>query len=185
MSSNTKRSFLSVADYLEGEKLSTIKHEYIAGDVYAMAGGSRNHNTLAFNLGSLIGAGLTPPCQGYSSNMKIQVRRAKEDIFYYPDLSVSCREEGGNDYYNEHPVLIIEVLSPSTERNDKYEKFLACCSLESMQEYVLVYQDIREIWLFSRVRQWDKTIHNDGEIRLESVGITLAIDAIYRNVRME
>jgi WD40 repeat protein len=77
---------------------------------YAMAGGSRNHNTLAFNLGSLVGAGLLPSCQGYSSNMKIHVRRGKEDIFYYPDLSVSCREEGGNDYYNDHPVLIIEVL---------------------------------------------------------------------------
>ena len=111
MSSHVNRSFVSVADYLDDEKLSTIKHEYIAGDVYAMAGGSRNHNALVFNLGSLIGARLKPPCQGYSSDMKIHVRRGNEDIFYYPDLSVSCREEDGHEYYNEHPVLIIEVLS--------------------------------------------------------------------------
>jgi Uma2 family endonuclease len=185
MSSNTKRSFLSVADYLEDEKLSTIKHEYIAGDVYATAGGSRNHNILVFNLGSLIGSRLQPPCQGYGSDMKIHVRRGEEDIFYYPDVSVSCREEGGNEYYNEHPVLIIEVLSPSTERNDKYEKFLAYRSLDSLQEYVLVYQDIREIWVFSRTHQWEKTIHNEGDIRLASVGVTLTVDDVYRNVRLE
>jgi Uma2 family endonuclease len=117
--------------------------------------------------------------------MKIHVRRGEEDIFYYPDLSVSCREEGGNEYYNEHPVLIIEVLSPSTERNDKYEKFPAYRSLDSLQECVLVYQDIREIWVFSRAQQWQKTIYTEGEIRLTSVAVTLTVDDIYRNVRME
>jgi len=182
MLEHRQRTFVSVSDYLEGELHADVKHEYIDGDVYAMAGGSRNHNTLTFNLTTLIGARLQPPCRGYGSDMKVRIKQGGREIFYYPDLSVSCEDESTDDYYNESPVLIIEVMSPSTERNDKYEKFLAYRALESLQEYGLVNQDIKEVWLFRRASQWGKEVYTKGEIRLDSLGITLSMDAIYRNV---
>lgn len=184
MRSSKPASFISVQEYLEGEMHATVKHEYIDGDVYAMAGGSRNHNTLVFNLAALIGTQLQSPCRGFGPDMKIHIRQGQQNIFYYPDVSVSCQEETADEYYNEHPVLIVEVLSPSTERLDKFEKFIAYRSLESLQEYLLVHQDIREIWLFRRPNGWAKEVCTDGEIRLESVGVTLAMDAIYRNVTL-
>lgn len=182
MPSRKTAGFISVAEYLEGERHATIKHEYIGGDVYAIAGASRNHNTLTFNLASLIGPRLSPPCQGFGSDMKVRIRQGEQDLFYYPDLSVSCRPETGDAQYNEHPVLIVEVLSPSTERIDKFEKFLAYRRLDSLQEYLLVHQDFREVWLFRRRSGWDREIHREGEFRLESIGVTLKLDELYRNV---
>lgn len=175
-------SFISVSEYLKGEEHANVKHEYIDGDVYVMAGGSRNHNTLTFNLAASMGAQLQPPCRGFGSDMKIHILQGEQDIFYYPDLSVSCQEETANEYYNEHPALIAEVLSPSTERLDKYEKLLAYRSLESLQEYLLVHQDIQEIWLFRRRNGWAKEVYSEGVIRLEAIGVRLAMDEIYRNV---
>lgn len=182
MPSRKPASFISVAEYLEGERHATVKHEYIGGDVYAMAGASRNHNALTFNLAALIGTRLSPPCQGFGSDMKIRIRQGEQDIFYYPDLSVSCQPETTDAYFNEHPVLIVEVLSPATERFDKFEKCLAYRSLASLQEYLLVHQDFREVWLSRRSAGWAKEVHADGDIRLESVGMTLSLDALYRNV---
>jgi len=180
MSLDKQKSFISVNEYLVGEKYSDTKHEYINGSVYAMEGGSRNHNILTFNLTTMIGLHLKSPCQGYGSDMKIRVK----DIFYYPDLSISCQEEATDDYYNEHLVLIIEVLSPSTERIDKYEKFLVYQQIDTLQEYVLVHQDIMEIWIFRRTNQWGKEVYNNDVIELKSITLTLAIDNIYRNVNI-
>lgn len=182
MLSRKPATFISVAEYLEGERHATVKHEYLGGDVYAMAGASRSHNTLTFNLATLIGARLSPPCQGFGSDMKIRIHQGGQDIFYYPDLSVSCRPETGDEQYNEHPTLIVEVLSPSTERIDKFEKFLAYRALDSLQDYLLVHQDFREVWLFRRRSGWDKEILREGDIRLESIGVTLGVDELYRNV---
>ncbi len=182
MLSSKQASFICVTDYLEGEKHTEIKHEYVNGDIYAMAGGSRNHNTLSFNLSALIGSRLQPSCQGYGSDMKIRIQLGQQNIFYYPDLSVSCQEETGDQYYNQYPVLIVEVLSPSTERLDKYEKFLAYRSLDSLSEYMLVHQDRREIWLFRRVRQWLKEVYTEGDITLGSIGVMLSLNLVYRGV---
>ncbi len=79
-------------------------------------------------------------------------------------------------------MLIVEVLSPSTERIDKFEKFLAYRALDSLHEYLLVHQDFREVRLFRRRSGWDKEIHREGEIRLESIGVTLGLEELYRNV---
>jgi len=184
MLSSEPSLYIDVAEYLAGERQTTIKHEYINGNVYAMAGGSRAHNILSFNLGTLIGSQLQVPCQGYSSDMKIRIRHHQQDIFYYPDLSVSCQEETGNEYYNEHPTVIIEVLSPATERLDKHEKFFAYQTLNSLQEYLLVHQDRRELWLFRRAQQWAREVFTEGQVVLESVGVALEITAVYRGVEI-
>lgn len=182
MALNRQKSFIAVDDYLAAEKDGDIRHEYIDGDVYAMTGGSRRHSAIVFNIGGLLYRGLKFPCQGYVSDMKVHIKTPHSEKFYYPDVSVDCEEETADDYYIERPVLIMEVLSPSTERMEKYEKRFGYQQIESLQEYVLVYQDRREIWIWRRTDQWEKEVYNEGEIALRSIGVTIAIDDVYRNV---
>jgi Uma2 family endonuclease len=130
----------------------------------------------------LIAAALEPPCQGFGSDTKVRIRSKARDVFYYPDLSVSCVDEGENPYYNERPVLIVEVVSPSTERTDKHEKLFAYRNLASLEEYVLVHQEIRQVWVYRRSSGWEKEVVNEGEVWLASVGVSLSLDAVYRDV---
>lgn len=173
---------IAVADYLRGETTAVTRHEYVAGAIHAMVGGTRRHNALSFRLALLIGNALQPPCEGYGSDMKIHIRVGEEDIFYYPDLSVSCQEETGNPHYNEHPVLIVEVLSPSTERVDKHEKLLTYQRLPSLQEYLLVAQHEPLLWLYRRRMGWAREVAASGTLHLDSVGVSLDIAALYQNL---
>ncbi|MDQ2694149.1 MAG: Uma2 family endonuclease [Pseudomonadota bacterium] len=173
--------FVSVPDYLTGERDGAVRHEYLSGDVYAMAGASRSHNVITFNAAGLLHAGLRPPCQGYVADMKVHIRTPEGEWFYYPDVVVHCAGEAADDYI-ERPVLSVEVLSPDTARVDKYEKRLNYQRLDSLQEYVLIHQDFREVWVFRRSRQWEKEVYNEGTIDFPSIGLTLGMDDIYNNV---
>lgn len=182
MATHPHSNTVPVTDYLRGETQSDTRHEYVAGTIHAMVGGTRRHNALGFRLGLLIGNALQPPCQGYGPDMKIHVRVGEEDIFYYPDLSVSCREETGNPHYNEHPVLIVEVLSPSTERVDKHEKLLTYRHIDTLEEYLLVSQQTPALWLYRRRTGWTREEVESGVLLLESVGVTLSVEYLYRNL---
>lgn len=114
--------------------------------------------------------------------MKVRIHTEAEDICYYPDVLVSCDERDRETYYRSHPCLIVEVLSPSTERTDRFEKFLFYRQLSSLQEYVLVAQDMKEIQVFRRSQQWGVEIYTEGAIPLESVGLTMPVNEIYRRV---
>lgn len=169
-------------DYLEGEKNSAIKHEYIAGQVYAMVGASRNHNQIAGNLHTALNIHLrSQPCQVFMSDVKVRVGEA----FYYPDLVVTCDPRESQDYYCEYPVLVIEVLSPSTEVRDNLEKRVAYQTLDSLQEYVMVAQDSCEIRIYRRTSDgWELETCTEGDtMHLHSVGLSVAIEAIYEKVR--
>ncbi len=147
-----------------------------------MAGASRAHDTLTFNLAGLLHARLQPPCQGFVADMKVRIRAEGCDGFYYPDLLVQYVGEFADDDWTEQPTLIVEVISPATERVDKHEKRLNYQRLPSLEEYLLVHQDIRELWLYRRARQWQREVHVDGVVRLESVGVDVAVDELYRGV---
>jgi Uma2 family endonuclease len=109
---------ISIDDYLEGELVSDIKYEYVNGEVFAMAGAKRAHNLIAGNIFATLHVHLRGmPCQVFNSNMKVGILNSTEDIFYYPDVHVSC-EKHCDDHYNTEPKLIVEVLSDSTERKD-------------------------------------------------------------------
>jgi hypothetical protein len=117
---------IAVDDYLAGEKDGEVRHEYVAGQVYAMTGASRTHGLIA---GALF-AHLRPlardhGCQLFANDMKVHVHQAGEDAFYYPDLVLTCDAEDRADYYSEPPCLIVEVLCESTERIDRREKLFA------------------------------------------------------------
>jgi Uma2 family endonuclease len=174
---------ISEADYLAGELISEIKHEYINGEVYAMAGASRIHNIITNNIARQFGNHLeNTRCITFTSDMKI---KAAGD-FFYPDVSVVCNDEQGDDYYTEAPIIIVEVLSKSTRRVDKTIKLQAYKSLESLQEYVLIEQDCIEIEICRRSANWFPARYYLGdEMTFESIGLTLSVAEIYQRVENE
>ena len=174
---------ISVEDYLAGELISDIKYEYINGEVFAMAGARRAHNIISMTLANLLYNHLRgTPCQVFGSDMKVGILTATDAVFYYPDVQVSC-EKNGHEYYNTEPKLIIEVLSDSTERKDRVEKFHTYRKLASLEEYVLVAQDCLRIEIYRRHSGWDVELLKEGDsFRLESVGLALTVAEVYQGV---
>src|SRR5437660_9009490 len=150
------KPYLSVAEYLAGERDSDVRHEYVDGQVYAMAGASDRHNRIALNIASRLNEHLVnDECEAFVSDMKIKVEEA---LYYYPDVVVTCDPPGGDAYFRTQPRLIVEVTSPSTERVDRYEKLHAYRRIESLQEYVLVSQDapLIEVHRLGALVKWSR-----------------------------
>lgn len=180
MSVKTELRPLSVEEYLEGELKSDKKHELISGQVYAMVGASRYHVLITATLVRLLGNHLVgSPCRTYMSDMKVRVG----DDFYYPDVLVSCTA-GGHDYYETAPVLLIEVLSPATERQDRLEKRLAYQRLPSLKEYVLIAQDKMQAEVYRPIEGgWElERYGQDDALHLVSLDLIIPLAEIYRDV---
>ena len=176
-------SYLTEAEYLHGEQYSDIKHEYIYGDVYAMAGASRYHNIITTNIARHLGNHLEQtPCTVFSSDMKVKA----DGHFFYPDVLVVCDDEQGDDYYTEKPVIIVEVLSKGTRRNDKSIKMTTYKTLPSLQEYVLIEQDFVDVEVCRRANGWVSEHYFLGdEVTFTSLDLTLAVADIYARVTNE
>ena len=172
---------ISEAEYLAGEKLSEIKHEYIDGQVYVMAGAHRHHVLLADTMSRKLGNHLeNKPCQPYSSDMKVKIGKN----YFYPDVLVDCTDFEG--YFTETPTIIVEVLSNSTRQHDKTFKRDLYFSIPSLQEYVLIEQDIAEIEVWRRADNniWLQTAYYLGdEIHFASIDFTIAVEDIYQRVK--
>ena len=152
MSAVLKDDRITIEEYLQGELLSEIKHEYIDGYVYAMAGAKLNYERIAGNLlGEFRQHLKNTPCEVVSSDFKVYVTNAK---FFYPDVMVICNHENGSDDYTDKPILIVEVLSNSTQRKDRTIKRLSYQSLVTLQEYVLIEQDFVDIEICRRSLGW-------------------------------
>ena len=176
---------LSVADYLEGEERSEVRHEYIGGRVYGMSGGSEAHNTISLNLAAAIRGHLRgKPCRAFVTGMKLRLRIAGEDIFYYPDVFVTCDPADDESFYKTSPVLVIEVLSFSTERLDRREKFLGYTGLSTLREYLLVEQERKRLTVFRKETGWKPEYHEGDAavLRLESIGLELPLSEVYEDV---
>jgi Uma2 family endonuclease len=185
MIANQGQNYISPQDYLAGEELSPIKHEYIRGQVYAMAGASDAHVTIALNVASglrshLRGSG----CRVYMSDMKAQIETA--NIYYYPDVMVSCDERDQVlPNFKQYPCLIVEVLSKKTEAFDRGDKFADYQTLETLQEYVLISQKKQRVECFRRNAEglWVLQTYNPGnQVYLQSVDFDISIDALYEDV---
>jgi len=154
MTAAEKLNLISVEDYLAGELVSPIKHEYLGGVVYAMAGARNIHNTIASNtLGSLYARLRGRPCQPYNSDTKIRVRLPTHLRFYYPDASVVCRQNDPNESYQDDPAVIVEVLSRGTRRLDEGEKKDAYLTIPSLAVYLLIEQESAAAVLYRRTEQ--------------------------------
>ncbi len=173
--------------YLEGERFAEVRHEYVNGRVYAMVGASARHNVIALNLAMALRERLRGgPCQVFMSDVKAHVRTASDECFFYPDLMVACDPADDHDYYRDRPVLIVEVLSDSTERTDRADKFHAYRALDSLEEYVLVAQDVPRVEVYRRGTAWDLELHGEGDaLRLDSVDLDLPVEAVYESVAFE
>ncbi|MDQ5768357.1 Uma2 family endonuclease [Thiothrix subterranea] len=142
-------AYITEAEYLEGEKLAEERHEYVDGVVYAMAGTSRRHNSIAFNIAfNLRLASRDKPCDIHLSDVKARAQRSK--AYYYPDVIVSCEQDEADEYYLEKPCLIVEVTSKSTEWKDYAEKLIAYQKLASLQVYLIVAQDQPLVTMYYR-----------------------------------
>jgi Uma2 family endonuclease len=186
MSNQSLKSVLTVEEYLHYEELSDIRHEYIQGQVYAMSGGSREHDLISGNIYMALRIHLDGGrCQVFSANMKVKINRL--DLFYYPDVSVTCNPQDQEKYFLESPCLIVEVLSPSTERIDRQEKLINYRELKSLQEYVLVSQTEKKVEVYRRGdrSEWNlETFDQDDIVELQSVGLQLPLSEIYKQVAM-
>ncbi len=181
-------AFISITDYLEGEKISPIRHEYLGGQIFAMSGGSEEHNRIALNIASLLrfhlrGSG----CKTFIADMKVKIAMAKNssDIFYYPDVMVTCNPQDTEKYYKSYPCLIVEVLSPYTQNLDRREKRLNYQSLGSLQEYILVDKTEMKVEVYrpSKLGYWSReSLGKEDFLGLNSVGLTLTMADIYDEV---
>jgi len=170
--------------YLEGERHSETRHEYIDGEVYAMAGESKAHNTITGNIYMALRTALRgSPCRVFMEGIKARIQTLRSDRFYYPDVMVICGVGESDPYFETQPKLIVEVLSDSTERLDRADKFHAYRRLESLEEYLLVAQDTRRVELFCRRTGWEWELFTDEnpELRLESIDLTLGLAAVYED----
>ena len=183
MNTAIKQTFTE-QEYLSGELLSDIRHEYINGEVYAMAGAHKDHNIIAGEVFRIVANLLQDkPCQPYASDMKVKVG----NNFFYPDVMVDCSGQE-QDYYTQYPTLIVEVLSKSTRQHDKTFKRQAYCQIATLQEYILIEQDFVEIERWYRLddKYWEQTVHYLGDdICFTSIGLTVAVEDIYRRVKNE
>jgi Uma2 family endonuclease len=177
---------ISIEDYLEGETVSQIKHEYVNGEVYAMAGASDKHYRISMNLATKLDSHLSDATrETFMVDMKL---KANEETFYYPDVFVSCDKSPKSSFYREEPILIIEVVSPSTRQTDRREKLRAYQQIPTVQEYVIVEQDKMHIEIHRRQTdgRWITYFYNendlDEQIEFQSVGLNLMLEEFYRRV---
>ncbi len=151
-----------------------------------MAGASEEHNLIVGNIYALLRPHLRgTTCRPFVSDMKVKVETQKVDIFYYPDILVTCDPQDNDRYVKTHPNLIVEVLSDSTETTDRREKLVNYQTLESLREYVLVSQDEIKVEVYRKDAQgnWSvQTLGKGDDVEFNSVGLTLTMTDIYEDV---
>lgn len=170
-------------EYLVFDETSQARHELINGVIFAMSGASDRHNVVCGNLFLHIGGALIGKCQTFQGMMKLKVEHQTDGDGYYPDIMVSCAPTDRERYYRKEPVLLIEVLSPSTEALDRGGKFANYVQIPSLQEYVLVAQDVPQLEVMRRRNAWrPEFLFMDDTLVLESVGLSIPVATIYQTL---
>ncbi len=173
------------AGYLAIERDSPTKHEFINGQIVAMAGASVEHNALAVRFGALVDRRLSGSCLGYSSDMRFWIESTGNAR--YPDVSIICGPPTISAHDKQaasNPVVIVEVLSPSSEQDDDGDKRLDWQSLPSLEAYVLIAQDARRVKVYRRERgEWSMQTYRDGDrFALPRLGSEIGLDEVYDRI---
>jgi Uma2 family endonuclease len=182
---------ISEEEYLRLEAQSPIRHEYVNGEMFAMTGGTLRHNTIALNIAAALRNHLRDTlCRAFINDVRVRV--AKTNSYDYPDLLVTCARGAQTMDLSavtvEDPVLVIEVLSATTEATDRREKLLAYRTLASLSEYVLISQDEARVEIHRRRGDigWEKIEYFGPEtVELASVGLQIGMREIYEGVPIE
>ena len=164
-------------EYLAAELLREIRHEYTCGKVYEMAESSAAHNRVTGNLLAELNLHLRgKPCEAFMNDMKIRMESGSDSFFYYPDVMVACDPFDNADYFRRFPKVIVEVLSPSTERIDSSEKLRAYQSIPTVGVYILISQQEAQVTIFRRANQWRREVVAGSGGRLELPELDFGID---------
>ena len=173
---------LSVEDYLELEMKATTRHEYVAGEIFAMSGASMAHQLILGNVYSAFRNHLHGgPCKTFVTGYKVRLKIKRDEYLYYPDVMVACGREGMEQYFHRNPKVIVEVLSPSTEGTDRREKFINYRRAPTLEEYILVAQKKPEVTIYRRSTEWKPIVltalEDIGEI--PSLELSLPLAQVY------
>jgi Uma2 family endonuclease len=170
---------MTEAAYLESELTAEVKREYIEGRVYAMTGASNNHSRITLNVASEFRQHLKgSPCEAFMTDIKIKAGQN----YFYPDVIVDCSTSGA-DYFANSPVLIVEVLSKSTQKCDLTTKLIQYINLPTLKEYVLIEQDIVRVLVLRKNNNWQHELYFLGDaVTFEAINLTLTVEEIYDRV---
>ncbi|MEO1795205.1 MAG: Uma2 family endonuclease [Pseudomonadota bacterium] len=156
-------SYPTLQDYLDFEDDQVERHEFVNGVIYAMTGAKPGHNLIVGNIARALGNQVRRPCEVFSQSQKLLVSDDVSEDVFYPDVFMTCFESDRDDIFREHPCVIFEVLSPSTEREDRTGKLARYKTIKALETYVLVAQDMWHIEVFERAKGWRPRILQDGE----------------------
>jgi Uma2 family endonuclease len=174
---------VTIEEYLEFEKTSPVKHEFVGGRLYAMTGTTKRHNQIAFNIARrLFSTAEGTSCQVFFSDVKIC---PSGDRCYYPDVMVSCEPGSDDDYVEQTPCLIVEVTSSSTAATDRREKRMAYLQIPSLCTYLIVDQENRRVEHHIRLESgsWVEQVHiGEGELYVPCPSAHLTLADIYAGV---
>lgn len=178
------KPYLTQEGYLAWEARQPTKHEYIAGEIFAMGGVTQRHNVIAGNLYVALRNHLRGrPCQVFVGEVKLRITRL--NAYYYPDVMVACGEHrrlAGDSQVIDDPLVVVEVLSPTTESTDRREKLGAYRSLPTLSEYLMVSQDEKRVEVYRRRGDigWEQAFYEPGDILdLPSLEFSLPLAALY------
>lgn len=181
---------LTPEEYLRLERKSEERHEYLKGEVFAMSGASRAHNLIAQNTSRMLGNQIEDrPCEVYQSDMRVKIQAT--GLYTYPDIVVVCDSPEFEDLELDtliNPTVIIEVLSASTEKYDRGKKFQHYRSITTLQEYILISQEMIQVEQYVRQKdQWGLRDFgvNEAILNLTSIGCSIQLSDIYRKVSFE
>ena len=175
--------------YFELEKRTDTRHEYIDGYVYAMVGGSFNHSRITRNVARAMEIHLKGrSCEVFSESTKVKIPLAygSESRYLYPDVVVDCSIEKAEGHMLTTPVIVVEVLSKSTHYSDKVTKRHIYQQIPTLQEYVLIEQDVVEVVVRRRRSNWNAEEFFLGDsVTFEHIGLTLTVEEIYDRIDNE
>ncbi len=178
-----EKALLSVDEYLKFEQHSKLRHEYLDGRLFAMSGASLKHNLIVKNFDRAVSAHLDGTgCRSFVIDVKLKIE--KLNSFYYPDVIVSCVRTDANEVFVTKPILLVEVLSPSTAAIDQREKLMAYKQIESLREYVIVHQSSKKVEVYSQESRFDSKIISTGSFILTSMPngpLTIELDSVYKD----
>lgn len=185
MNAARKLEWITPDEYLAMEEAAAFRHEYVDGRIYAMTGVTQSHNIICLNLAAAMRRShrFGKPCEVFANDMRVQI--ASRNVYYYPDLAVSCRAEPEGRWLSS-PCLIVEVSSPSTAAIDRREKRAHYLTLPSLHSYVLVEQDSAEITVLRRDGSgWTEQILGlEDELPLDCLELTVPVAEIYARVAL-
>ncbi|MGC2200400.1 MAG: Uma2 family endonuclease [Stellaceae bacterium] len=181
---NVAEQLMSLDEFLAWEREQPERYEYADGVATMMTGGPLDHSTIASNLWTALRDKLRDGvCRAFRGDTKLIANNS----IRYPDLSVTCTPVRGDGDTVLEPVLVVEVVSPSTEREDRGRKKFDYFSTPSIQQYAIIEQDARRVDLYTRSgdRWTDEIIEGDAVLHLYSIGVEISLDAIYEDTELD